>query len=135
MEDDSRKLRQLSPTDRLQRLIERQSGECVWCRFDLARSQARPTRDHLVPKVKGGPNRYENEVAACASCNAQRGHIAPSAFAQSSRVSRGCDPQIDILVEQLDLLTRAIEREGGMRKIRDYVARERKRLEQMLGSS
>lgn len=120
--------RQLNPTQRLEVLMERGAHRCAWCGYDLHKPNARPTRDHIVPKIKGGPARLENEVASCASCNRRRGHTSPSQFAEQSRGERGVEPNVELIAAQLDELQGAIAREGGMRKIRDYVEREAKRL-------
>ena len=121
--------RQMSPSDRLDWLLERFDGRCAWCGFELSRPGARPTRDHVVPKIKGGPARLENEVPACASCNGLRGHEPPSRFIERSRDERGLEPDAAGIASQLEALERAIGREGGMRKIRDYVTRELRRVQ------
>lgn len=121
----------MSPEARMERLLEVGGGTCAWCGFDLDKPQARPTRDHIVPKVKGGPNRYENEVAACGNCNRLRGHSSPSQFIEQCRSERGLEPNATLVADQLDALNEAIGREGGMRKIRDYVTREAKRVREL----
>jgi 5-methylcytosine-specific restriction endonuclease McrA len=124
----ARDTRQMSPEARLEELLERGEHRCAWCGYDLTRTNARPTRDHVVPKIKGGPTRLENEVASCASCNRTRGHASPSQFIETSRRDRGLEPNARLVGDQLEALEAAIQREGGMRKIRDYVARELKRV-------
>ncbi|MCB0879417.1 MAG: HNH endonuclease [Thermoleophilia bacterium] len=123
-----RDTRQMAPQQRLEHLLELGGHACAWCGYDLTRSNARPTRDHVVPKIKGGPTRLENEVAACGSCNSRRGHTAPAQFIEESRRDRGLEPNAALVADQLDALDAAIQREGGMRRIRDYVARERTRV-------
>ena len=123
--------RQLPPQLRLECLLELGGGRCAWCGFDLSKPNARPTRDHIVPKIKGGPTRLENEVASCGSCNKLRGHQTPSSFIESSRDQRGLTPNAALVARQLESLTEAIAREGGMRKIRDYVAREMRRVNEL----
>ena len=126
--------RQLSPAARLEHLMGLGEGKCTWCGFDLAKPNARPTRDMLVPKLKGGPARLENEVAACSSCNQLRGgRHSPSQFIEASRNERGLQPNAALIADQLDSLDEAIQREGGMRKIRDYVTREAKRARDLAG--
>src|SRR3546814_18531251 len=39
----------------------------------LFRSIRKRTCDHLIPKSAGGPNLYENRVAACMECNSAKG--------------------------------------------------------------
>ena len=124
----ARDTRQMAPQQRLEHLLELGGNRCAWCGYDLTRSNARPTRDHVVPKIKGGPTRLENEVASCGSCNQKRGHTAPSQYIEASRRDRGLDPNAQLVADQLEALDAAIQREGGMRKIRDYVSRELKRV-------
>lgn len=124
----TRDTRQLSPQARLEHLLEIGGNRCAWCGYDLSKPNARPTRDHVVPKIKGGPTRLENEVASCGSCNRQRGHAAPSQFIETSRRDRGLDPNAALVADQLEALDAAIARDGGMRKIRDYVTREARRV-------
>lgn len=112
--------------------MELGGNRCAWCGYDLEKPNARPTRDHVVPKIKGGPTRLENEVASCGSCNRQRGHASPSQFIETSRRDRGLDPNAGLVADQLEALDAAIGREGGMRKIRDYVTREARRVRDLV---
>ena len=128
----NRDTRQMSSSDRLDHLLELGGWKCAWCGYDLEKPNARPTRDHVVPKIKGGPTRLENEVASCGSCNQKRGHTAPSQYIESSRRDRGLEPNAMLVADQLDALDAAIQREGGMRKIRDYVTREAKRVRDLV---
>lgn len=127
----ARDTRQMSPDARMQHLLELGGSRCAWCGYDLTKPNARPTRDHIVPKIKGGPTRLENEVASCGSCNQKRGHASPSQYVESSRDERGLDPNAALVADQLDALDAAIQREGGMRKIRDYVTREARRVREL----
>jgi hypothetical protein len=122
----------MSSEARLDHLLEIGGGRCAWCGYDLTKPNARPTRDHIVPKIKGGPTRLENEVASCGSCNQKRGHASPSQYVETSRRDRGLDPNAPLIAAQLDSLDAAIKREGGMRKIRDYVTREAKRVRELV---
>jgi hypothetical protein len=125
--------RQLSPAERFDRLLELGEGRCAWCGFDLSKPNARPVRELLVPKQKGGPPRLENEIATCSSCNQLRGgRVSPSQFIEQSRNERGLEPNAKLIADQLDALDAAIAREGGMRKIRDYVSREARRARQLV---
>lgn len=40
------------------------------------------TRDHVIPKFKGGNNRDLNKVYACRDCNNLKGHKTPEEFTQ-----------------------------------------------------
>jgi hypothetical protein len=125
----------MSTEERLEALLELGGGVCAWCGFDLSKPQARPTREMLVPKLKGGPSRFENEVATCSSCNQLRaGRVSPSQFIEACRSERGLEPNAELVADQLDRLDAAIQKEGGMRKIRDYVKREAKRSRELVQS-
>lgn len=124
--------RALDGGGRLEVLMEEQAGVCVWCGFDLSKPNARPTRDHVVPKIKGGPTRIENELASCGSCNAKRGHKSPSEFIEMCRNERGLEPNVAHIAYRLDELNNMIDREGGLRKIRPYVTRESQRAHKLV---
>lgn len=44
------------------------------------RHARRPTLDHIVPRVAGGPNSWMNLTGACHSCNAAKGSLDLLAF-------------------------------------------------------
>lgn len=73
-------------------------------------------------------------MASCGSCNKLRGHQAPAAWLEACRDQRGVEPNARLVADQLQSLSDAIASEGGMRKIRDYVARELKRVQQLAES-
>lgn len=56
-------------------LARRDSHECQYCGRKLLLSEV--TIDHVIPRSKGGPNHWENVVAACASCNSRKADSTP----------------------------------------------------------
>ena len=46
---------------------------CQYCGCELGSENAM-TFDHVIPRCKGGGTTWENIVAACAPCNARKGH-------------------------------------------------------------
>lgn len=103
-----------------------QHGRCLWC--DRAFGPlVTMTRDHVVPRVKGGPSWRENEVAVCGRCNAERGHQSPVAWLEECR-RRGWEPQAAALAAVLDALTAAVAERGGQRRARPYLVAQRRRL-------
>lgn len=57
-----------------------QEGRCFYCDEPMARPPYRGamppnalTLDRLMPRSKGGQRGFHNEVAACRSCNTERG--------------------------------------------------------------
>jgi hypothetical protein len=118
----------LSRADRLLHAMARDGARCVWCRCELSARFGRPTLEHVVPKVKGGPAWPENEVAACGRCNRTRGHLAPDAWLRVCEVERGLTPDRGAIVGSLRRLDAAIAARGGQRRARPYVARQLQRL-------
>jgi hypothetical protein len=98
----------------------------VWCGspFDHLR---RPTTEHLVPRLKGGPSWVENEAAACHRCNRERGHRSPADWLEECR-RRGWPVDAGALVRRIEELEAVIRRRGGQRRARAYVTAQLRRL-------
>jgi len=58
------------------------SKYCYYCGHLLERGNPRyrPTKDHIIPKIKGGTDRVINLVDSCAGCNSLKGSLLPSEF-------------------------------------------------------
>ena len=115
--------------NRIQRLaliLERDGDTCVWCgrRFERL---VRPTTEHLVPRIKGGPSWLENEVAACRRCNGERGHLSLGEWAEECE-RRGWVVDRSRLVRTLESLSGAIAERGGQRRARRWLASQLRRL-------
>jgi HNH endonuclease len=111
---------------RLRAALVRDGDTCVWCGRAFS-GQVRPTTDHVVPRVKGGPSWAENEVAACRRCNSDRGHRGPVEWLEEC-LRRGWEPDEPRLARSLDLLAAAIARHGGQRRARPYLDAQLRRL-------
>jgi hypothetical protein len=112
--------------ERLAAAAARDGERCVWCRRPCT-TLVRPTTDHLIPKIKGGPSWLENEVVACRRCNGERGHASPADWiAECER--RGWEPDVDAVARALAELERAIAERGGQRRARPYLAAQLRRL-------
>ena len=117
---------QLGRPARLAEILARDGNSCVWCGRAFG-PRIGPTTDHLVPRLKGGPSWSENEVAACRRCNAERGHRAPAAWlAECERRTWPADRPT--IVRRLGELSEAINRLGGQRRARGYLAGQLRRL-------
>jgi hypothetical protein len=112
--------------ERLRRAAARDGARCVWC-GRVCGGLVRPTTDHLVPKVKGGPSWLENEVVACGRCNRERGHTGPTEWLAECR-RRGWHPDAEAVRRCLEALDEAIAERGGQRRARPYLAAQLKRL-------
>ena len=53
-------------------VLRRDSHRCQYCG-----SRDRLTLDHVLPKSRGGPDAWENLVAACVPCNNRKGNKTP----------------------------------------------------------
>ncbi len=100
----------------------------MWCGVEFDRRRVWATTEHLVPRVRGGPSRIENEVAACASCNARRGHADLVTWIEECE-ARGWSPDRSAVVRTLRALQDAIDAEGGHRKARAPLRRALRRLD------
>lgn len=69
---------------KLARLLEQWEGRCVYCARPIdeslpPRHELRATRDHFVPRRKGGQHTL-NILPACTRCNSLKGCIDPRYF-------------------------------------------------------
>lgn len=66
----------------MQTLIDRYNGICVYCRepvdinVEPPASKA-PSRDHFIPRSRGGARGMHNTVLACYDCNKSKGNMDP----------------------------------------------------------
>jgi hypothetical protein len=111
---------------RLGIIVERDGDGCVWCSRPFDRL-VRPTCEHVIARVEGGPNWIENEVAACARCNRERGHASPVQWLDEVRM-RGRTPRPDVLQEALLRLAARVASSGGARRARPQLATELRKL-------
>jgi hypothetical protein len=114
---------------RLRSALDRDGATCVWCArpFD---GLVRPTTEHLVPRVKGGPSWAENELAACRRCNRERGHCTPAEWVEECR-RRGWQPDLPRVVSALRALQSAVAERGGQRRARPYIQAQLRRLQRL----
>lgn len=117
---------ELGRAARLQRILDRDGAACVWCSQPFDRL-VRPTTEHVIPRVKGGPSWLENEVAACRRCNRERGHATAVQWLDEVR-ARGREPRPEVLEASLLRLAERIRAEGGARRIRGALAAELRKL-------
>ena len=117
----------LPRAERLRRILERDGGECVWCRRPLGPDDRNLSLEHLIPRLKGGPAWLENELAACRPCNRARGHKAPAAWLEDCE-ARGLEPNREVVARTLLALRDAIAERGGQRRARPYLDGQLRRL-------
>ena len=119
---------------RLQAILDRDGYACVWCGRALGTGLTEATTEHLIPRVKGGPSWLENEVAACGRCNGQRGHMTLAQWAQECS-RRGWQPDLNAIISAMEALQSRIQRVGGQRRARPYLASQLRRLRRMVEES
>ena len=78
----------------LSRLFAKFGGRCYYCNRRTKPEgpiSESPTRDHLVPRARGGAARGDNEVLACQECNEAKGKMTDLEFLAScrARLARG----------------------------------------------
>ncbi|WP_199443924.1 HNH endonuclease [Umezawaea beigongshangensis] len=111
---------------RLELELQRDGPTCAWCAREFG-SHVVPTTDHLVPRVKGGPSRLENEVAACRRCNRERGHRSPVDWLEECG-RRGWTPDAGRVLRVLTSLEEVVAVHGGHRRARPYLDNQLRRL-------
>lgn len=107
--------------------MRRDGPVCVWCGRRIDTALVRATTEHVVPRSKGGPSWIENELAACARCNHERGHRSLGEYAHEC-LAMGRQPDLGALAAALERLDEAIGRRGGQRRARRYLDAQLRRL-------
>ena len=113
--------------ERMRMILERDGEHCVWCRRPLSADDRIASLEHVVPRLKGGPAWLDNEVVACRACNRKRGHRAPIVYLEELE-RQGVEPDRAAIEAALRRLDEAIERHGGQRRARPYLAGQLRRL-------
>jgi len=83
-------------------LFLRDGYRCVYCgrsRRELG-GRERLTRDHLVPRSKGGANGWLNVVTACSSCNHHKDDRLVEEVGRTSRVTPWVPSRGDLVVRR-----------------------------------
>ena len=62
-------------------ILEKHNFRCVYCDVEF-NCGLLPTKDHIVPLIKGGHNVKENIVPACQSCNSKKGISKMSCYSE-----------------------------------------------------
>lgn len=75
--------------ERREAIYIRDGYECAYCAMDLRQAQREErTLDHLQPRSRGGNNKNDNLVTACADCNKRRGNKDLIVFASPEALDR-----------------------------------------------
>jgi 5-methylcytosine-specific restriction endonuclease McrA len=104
-------------------LIERDGRACVWCGRELWDRDL--TREHVVPRSRGGHMTLENAVVACRACNRRRGSRPVDAFVREL-LREGAAVDVTALREALGRLARS-----GRRTHREAALAQLRRLESL----
>lgn len=107
-------------------LRARDGDACVWCSQPFSRMN-RPTTEHLIARVKGGPSWLENELLACRRCNSKRGHQSPVQWRDELR-AQGFTPNDTVIDQALVRLGERLSRDGGAWRIRRTLAAELRKI-------
>ena len=67
--------RETPPPSRRNVIVLRDKCSCAYCGGTFHESVL--TLDHVIPKSKGGPHRWENLVSACSDCNGRKADRTP----------------------------------------------------------
>lgn len=105
----------------VEELIARDGSACVWCGRELWLRDL--TREHVVPRSRGGHMTTENAVVACRACNKRRGSKPVDAYVRELQREGAA---VDLLA-----LRRALGRlaRSPRRTHRDAAVRQLRRLD------
>lgn len=70
-----------------------QDGRCFYCEKLVSITSA--TKDHLVPKSKGGSNSIMNLVMACRHCNTAKGDMSKEDFFDLIKSRKSANPDLE----------------------------------------
>ena len=107
----------------VEELISRDGHACVWCGRQLWRRDL--TREHVVPRSRGGHMTAENALVACRPCNKRRGSRPVDAYVREL-LREGADVDLPRLREALARLSRSERRPH-----REAAARQLRRLDSL----
>lgn len=79
---DARGVRYISRS--LSVLCAAQDNCCYFCEKKFGKDR-KPSREHLMPKSRGGGNGPDNVVAACTTCNHSKGDMTEAEYAASTK--------------------------------------------------
>lgn len=87
--------------DDIRALIERDGPYCVWCSRLLGLTLNDCTREHVIPRSRGGKDTLNNFLLACSGCNHQRRSESVQSWA--SRCERlGLKVRFDLIEAALE---------------------------------
>ena len=68
---------------RIKQKFNAQSGKCHYCHHRMTLDfnfLCSATRDHVIPRSKGGPDHHSNIVCACLRCNQLKANMSVEEF-------------------------------------------------------
>lgn len=95
---------------------------CVWC-GTVPKGKGRLTKEHLLPRSRGGSNSQVNIAWACSRCNSLRKSTPIVAFMQRRYRDTGLLPNVEAMQQALQRL--ATSTNG---KEQQYAQRQQQRL-------
>ncbi|API60590.1 hypothetical protein BSL82_15915 [Tardibacter chloracetimidivorans] len=96
----------------------------TWTRPQHSLGIRKRTCDHLIPKSAGGPNLYENRVAACMECNSAKGSTDAVTFVRSlGRFARIRPADVEVHIRKVEKAMARAKHEQAMERSRKARAR------------
>jgi len=66
------------PLNKRQALKKRRIEKCPFCPYcNCVLTMKNSSRDHMIPRIRGGNNKENNCVTCCISCNNKKGKLMP----------------------------------------------------------
>ena len=88
MADDSRAI-----------VVARAGSRCEYCKMHQSLQGAAFHIEHVIPRVRGGSNAFENLALACPSCNLHKADRVSSALDHDSAAIKLFHPRMDVWID------------------------------------
>lgn len=70
---------------RMKAMVRHHGSKCAYCKEETTKEfgwlhKRAPSRDHIIPLSRGGPDSYENLTVSCRECNELKGSLTADEF-------------------------------------------------------
>lgn len=67
---------------RMRNMLRKHGKFCRYCDVEMTKDirDRAPSRDHIIPLSRGGPDTFENIAMACRACNEEKGSLTAEEY-------------------------------------------------------
>lgn len=99
----------------MRRILRRDGPNCAYCNRETTLDKDAPlerTKDHVLPKARGGTNALTNLVVACRECNELKGNLTASEFFAAYPALKGAGPVASMASSQITMRIKSLVASG-----------------------